>query len=413
MSARPADIEATLRLHGPAILASLIRRIGDFDLAEDGLQEAFVAALNAWPVAMPDNPRSWLARVARNKAVDQIRRRQRFRAKQADLRFEQDQLQDVANDASHDGDEEVAEQDLLALIFTCCHPALALESQVALTLRVVCSLPISAVARAFLVREEAMAQRLVRAKAKIRVAKIPYVVPAATQLPERIEGVLAVLYLVFTEAYAGEPRLTLSAEVIDLARRLNGLIPGRKAVEGLLALMLLHGARQQARLDRQGDLVLLEDQDRSLWNTDMIADGLGLVDTALRRPGRASNYAVQAAIAALHVQAPTPQETDWDQIVGLYDVLLRLDPTPVVALNRAAAVAMAQGPAAGLLEIERLDTAGELKDYFPRLAAKAELLRRMGQWEAARQAYRQAVALAPFAAERRLMQRRLDALGVP
>lgn len=413
MSARPADIEATLRLHGPAILASLIRRIGDFDLAEDGLQEAFVAALNAWPVAMPDNPRSWLARVARNKAVDQIRRRQRFRAKQADLRFEQDQLQDVANDASHDGDEEVAEQDLLALIFTCCHPALALESQVALTLRVVCSLPISAVARAFLVREEAMAQRLVRAKAKIRVAKIPYVVPAATQLPERIEGVLAVLYLVFTEAYAGEPRLTLSAEVIDLARRLNGLIPGRKAVEGLLALMLLHGARQQARLDRQGDLVLLEDQDRSLWNTDMIADGLGLVDTALRRPGRASNYAVQAAIAALHVQAPTPQETDWDQIVGLYDVLLRLDPTPVVALNRAAAVAMAQGPAAGLLEIERLDTAGELKDYFPRLAAKADLLRRMGQWEAARQAYRQAVALAPFAAERRLMQRRLDALGVP
>ena len=413
MSARPADIEATLRLHGPAILASLIRRIGDFDLAEEGLQEAFVAALNAWPVAMPDNPRSWLARVARNKAVDQIRRRQRFRAKQADLRFEQDQLQDVANDASHDGDEEVAEQDLLALIFTCCHPALALESQVALTLRVVCSLPISAVARAFLVREEAMAQRLVRAKAKIRVAKIPYVVPAATQLPERIEGVLAVLYLVFTEAYAGEPRLTLSAEVIDLARRLNGLIPGRKAVEGLLALMLLHGARQQARLDRQGDLVLLEDQDRSLWNTDMIADGLGLVDTALRRPGRASNYAVQAAIAALHVQAPTPQETDWDQIVGLYDVLLRLDPTPVVALNRAAAVAMAQGPAAGLLEIERLDTAGELKDYFPRLAAKADLLRRMGQWEAARQAYRQAVALAPFAAERRLMQRRLDALGVP
>ena len=413
MSARPADIEATLRLHGPAILASLIRRIGDFDLAEEGLQEAFVAALNAWPVAMPDNPRSWLARVARNKAVDQIRRRQRFRAKQADLRFEQDQLQDVANDASHDGDEEVAEQDLLALIFTCCHPALALESQVALTLRVVCSLPISAVARAFLVREEAMAQRLVRAKAKIRVAKIPYVVPAATQLPERIEGVLAVLYLVFTEAYAGEPRLTLSAEVIDLARRLNGLIPGRKAVEGLLALMLLHGARQQARLDRQGDLVLLEDQDRSLWNTDMIADGLGLVDTALRRPGRASNYAVQAAIAALHVQAPTPQETDWDQIVGLYDVLLRLDPTPVVALNRAAAVAMAQGPAVGLLEIERLDTAGELKDYFPRLAAKADLLRRMGQWEAARQAYRQAVALAPFAAERRLMQRRLDALGVP
>jgi RNA polymerase sigma-70 factor (ECF subfamily) len=396
-------IDEVFRRHAPEVLASLIRRVGDFDLAEEALQEAFAAAASRWPTSPPDNPKAWLARVARNKAVDAIRGRIAFRAREADLKAEAELAQAI-EDAEP---EETAGEDMLRLIFTCCHPALSLEARIALTLKVVCGLSTEAVARAFLVPEETMAQRLVRAKAKIRLAGIPYVIPPKEDLPERLEGVLAVLYLVFTEAYAGDPGRSLAGEAIALARRLEALIPGR-AVEGLLALMLLHDARRAARTDAAGDLVLLEDQDRSLWDKGQIAEGLELVERSLRRPRTPSPYAVQAAIAALHARAPSGAETDWPQIVGLYDVLMLLTPTPVVALNRAAAVAMAEGLEAGLLEMEALAQEGSLKGYYLLPAARADLLRRSGRLDEARAAYREALALAPMEADRRLLRRRLE-----
>ncbi len=402
-------IETVFRRQRAEALATLIRLVGAFDLAEEGLQEAFAAAIVAWPRAAPDNPKAWLVAVARRKAVDQLRRRIAFRAHAEVLEsLARIEAQAVAEPV---GDEWGDDDDLLRLIFTCCHPALSLEAQVALTLRSVCGLTTEAVARAFLLSPEAMAQRLVRAKRKIRLAAIPYRVPPVDQLDERLEGVLAALYLVFTDAYAGDPRASLAGEAIALGRRLLVLLPGRRATAGLLALMLLHEARAPARIDAAGDIVLLEDQDRSTWNQGAIAEGLALVETALAGGGPPSPYAVQAAIGALHARAPSFEATDWRQIVGLYDVLIRLNPSPVLELNRAAALAMTGGPAAALERIEALAAGGALADYPPLFAARAELLRRLGRGRDAHGAFRQALALARSEPERRLYRRRVAELA--
>jgi RNA polymerase sigma-70 factor (ECF subfamily) len=404
-------IDDAFRRHGAEALATLIRLVGDFDLAEEGLQEAFAAAAVAWQAAPPDNPRAWLIAVGRRRALDQIRRRVAYRSKQAQLTVEA-QIEAQAAPAAVDDDAAAfGDDDLLRLIFTCCHPALALEAQVALTLRTVCSLPTASVARAFLVSEETMAQRLVRAKAKIRAAGIPYRTPPRELLDERVLGVLAAIYLVFTEGYAGDPRRSLAAEAIGLARRLDALLPARGEVQGLLALMLLHEARRPARYDAAGDLVLLEDQDRGLWNGAMIAEGLALVEPALRAVTPPSPYAVQAAIAALHAQAATPQATDWRQIVGLYAVLLKLSPSPVIELNHAAALAMVDGPAAALPRVEALAARGGLDGYDVLPAVRADLLRRLGRTSEARAAYEDALRLARHDPERRFFRRRLAELA--
>ncbi|MFI4936422.1 MAG: RNA polymerase sigma factor [Caulobacterales bacterium] len=401
-------IDDAYRRHAAGALATLIRLVGDFDLAEEGLQEAFAAAAIAWPKSPPANPRAWLIQVGRHKALDQLRRRIAFRARREALTA---LAQIEAQAAPEEADETFGEDDLLRLIFTCCHPALGLEAQVALTLRTVCSLPTPAVARAFLVSEETMAQRLVRAKARIRGAGIPYQTPPQEVLEARTLGVLAVLYLVFTEAYAGDPRRSLASEAIDLARRLDALLPGRAAIKGLLALMLLHDARRPARFDGAGDIVLLEEQDRSLWNRAQIAEGLALVEPALTGQGVPSSYAVQAAIAALHDRAAAPEDTDWRQIVGLYAVLMRIHPSPVIELNHAAALGMVDGPAAALQRVEALAARGELAGYDVLPAVRADLLRRLGRAEEARAAYQQALALARHEPERRFFQRRLLATG--
>jgi RNA polymerase sigma-70 factor (ECF subfamily) len=404
-------LDAAFRRHGPEALATLIRLVGDFDLAEEGLQEAFAAAAVAWAEAPPANPRAWLITVGRRRALDQLRRRIAFRARRDALEtlagIERQALPDQA-EASGFGDD-----DLLRLIFTCCHPALSLEAQVALTLRTVCGLGTAAVARAFLVAEETMAQRLVRAKAKIRAAGIPYRTPPPELLAERINGVLAVIYLVFTEAYAGEPGRGLAGEAIGLARRLGALLPGRGAIQGLLALMLLHEARRPARHGAAGDLVLLEDQDRGLWDAAMIAEGLALVAPALTAEAPPSPYAVQAAIAALHDQARTAADTDWRQIVALYAVLMRLSPSPVIELNHAAALAMVDGPAAALRRVDALAARGALAGYDALPAVRADLLRRLGRTAEARAAYEAALGLARRAAERRYFTRRLAELDLP
>ncbi len=404
------DLETAFRLHGAEALATLIRLTGDFDLAEEGLQEAYAAATVAWADAAPANPRAWLVQVGRRKAIDQLRRRIAFRARQDALAA----LAEIeAQAAPEDADEAAAAfggDDMLRLIFTCCHPALALEAQVALTLRTVCQLTTAQVARAFLVTEETMAQRLVRAKAKIRAAAIPYRTPPPGELDARILGVLAAIYLVFTEAYAGDPRRTLSEEAIGLARRLDALLPGRGAVQGLLALMLLHDARRPARYDAAGDLVLLEDQDRALWSRSMIDEGLALVPAALKADTPPSAYAVQAAIAALHAEAPSAADTDWRQIVALYAVLMKLTPSPVVALNHAAALAMTDGPAAALMRVDALAARGELAGYDVLPAVRADLLRRLGRKPEARAAYAAALALARHDPDRRYLRRRLAEL---
>ncbi|HEY2710499.1 MAG TPA: DUF6596 domain-containing protein [Caulobacteraceae bacterium] len=407
-------VDNAFRRHGTEALATLIRLVGDFDLAEEGLQEAFAAALVSWGERPPDNPRAWLVSVGRRRAVDALRRRIALRSRQDRLAIqaEIDTQASATMPTVADEDAAFGDDDLLRLIFTCCHPALALEAQVALTLRTVCSMPTPAVARAFLVSEETMAQRLVRAKAKIRAAGIPYRTPPRELLDQRVKGVLAVIYLVFTEAYAGDPRQSLAAEAIGLARRLDALLPKRGEVQGLLALMLLHEARRPARYDAAGDLVLLEDQDRGLWDGAMIAEGLTLVEPALKAATPPSPYAVQAAIAALHDQARTPADTDWRQIVGLYAVLMRLAPSPVIELNHAAALAMVDGPAAALQLIDALTARGALAGYDALPAARADLLRRLGRAEAAVDAYREALSLARHDPERRFFRRRLAELAV-
>ena len=392
------------------MLATLIRFLGDFDLAEEARQEAFAAAVEQWPATgIPQNPRAWLVNVGRNKAIDVVRRNSLFDGKVALL----EAAARPAGDSLPDDDEERFGDDRLRLIFTCCHPALNEEAQVALTLRVVCDLPTASVARAFLASEESMAQRLVRAKAKIRDAGIPYETPSAEMLDERLDGVLAVIYLVFNEGYAGTSGSELISEqlcdeAIRLARLLDSLIPGHASVEGLLALMLLHDARRRARVTPVGDIVLLEEQDRSLWNGAQIAEGLALVERALRRTGQLSAYAVQAAIAALHARAADKDRTDWPQIVGLYEVLLRLQPTPVIELNHAVAVSMVDGAGKALDLVDSLSARGSFRDYHLLHAVRAHLLQKLGRRTEALDAYRAALAAARLEPERRLIARRIQ-----
>ncbi len=393
-------------------VATLIRVLGDFDLAEEAVQDAFIAAIETWPArGVPDNPGAWITTTARNRAIDRLRRRNRLSEKIETLGREatESALRTIdpgqAEDAMHIAD------DRLRLIFTCCHPALALDARVALTLRTLGGLTTPEIARAFLLPEPTLAQRLVRAKRKIRAAGIPYRIPPPELLPERLDGVLHVLYLVFNEGYSATSgdslvRRELSAEAIRLARVVDQLLPGEPEVIGLLGLMLLHDARREARVGAEGELTLLDDQDRSRWDRDRIIEGLALVRRALEL-GRPGPYQVQAAIAALHDEAATSADTDWAQIVALYRALRAMTPSPVVELNLAAAVAMADGPAVGLAMMDGIAASGEL-DRYPYLhAARADLLRRLRRWSEAEVAYRRALELTTNGAERGFLERRL------
>jgi RNA polymerase sigma-70 factor (ECF subfamily) len=400
-----AALEALHREEWGRIVAILIHQFGDFDLAEEAAQEAFAAALVQWPASeIPASPRAWILETARHKAIDRLRRSSLLERKRRELSASSDPAA-----GPPEGVEEIPDE-RLRLIFTCCHPALAIEAQVALTLRALCGLSTDDIARAFLVPAPTMAQRLVRAKRKIHEAGIPYRVPSMEELPGRLDAVLSVIYLVFNQGYSAtdrraEAREALCAEAIRLARWVRSLMRPRPPAEatGLLALMLLHDSRRAARLDERGDLVLLEEQDRSRWDRDQIAEALPLVEAALReRPG---SIALQAAIAALHCQAGSPADTDWPQIAGLYEHLHRIDPSPVIALNRAVATAMVEGPAAGLALIE--EVAAELDGYHLLHAARADLLRRAGLDADAAESYRRAIALTDNEVERRFLERRL------
>lgn len=400
-------IDAVYRDESRAVLATLIRLLGNFELAEEALHDAFRAALEHWPnEGVPANPRAWLVSAGKFRAIDKLRRDARY------VSLDPDQ-HDAAVDTAQD-DESVAD-DRLRLIFTCCHPALAADAQVALTLREVCGLTTEEIAAAFLTPPSTLAQRIVRAKAKIRDARIPYEVPAPADLPERLESVLRVIYLVFNEGYAASSgsaliRHDLASEAIRLGRLLVELLPEPEAT-GLLALMLLHDARRTARTSPDGELVLLEAQDRSRWNRAQIDEGSALVERALRTQ-RFGSYSLQAAIAAVHAHAPTAEATDWHEIVGLYDALLRREPSPVVALNRAVALAMRDGPEAGLQEIDTLLADGHLADYRFAHAARADLYRRLGRKIEARAAYERALALSQQEAEQRFLRGRLAELSV-
>ena len=393
------------------VLATLIRLLGDFDLAEDALHEAFRAALEQWPAqGIPANPAAWLVSAGRFKAIDHLRRQKRFTAWE-EVAEEAEAVPDVPTSAdTHD----VLEDDRLRLIFTCCHPSLAEDAQIALTLREVCGLTTEEIARSFLLPAPTLAQRIVRAKAKIRVARIPYQVPERDELPARLASVLRVIYLVFNEGYSASSgkavtRSDLSDEAIRLARLVYELLPEAE-VCGLLALMLLHQSRRAARTDARGDLVPLDEQDRRLWNTELIAEGCALTERALSSP-RIGAYALQAAISAVHAEASDADTTDWPQIVGLYDALLQRDASPVVQLNRAVAVAMRDGPAAGLALVDALLAQGELNNYHLAHAAQADMLRRLARVGEARAAYERALDLAQQEPEKRFLAKRLAALG--
>lgn len=398
-------IERLYREESRRVLATLIRLLGDFDLAEEALHEAFRSAVEQWPrEGVPDNPRAWLVSAGRFRAIDSLRRQRRFQP------FD-DQIELPDERGAEEG--ELLEDDRLRLIFTCCHPALSSDAQVALTLREVCDLSTEEIARAFLSSPSTLAQRIVRAKAKIRDARIPYEVPGRSELPERLEAVLRVVYLVFNEGYfasSGDSltRSQLSDEAIRLGRLLLELLP-EPEVQGLLALMLLHESRRAARSGVDGEVILLEAQDRGLWNRELIAEGEALVLQALHSR-RFGPYSLQAAIAAVHAEATSLEETDWVQIVGLYDELLRLNPSPVIELNRAVALAMRDGPEAGLEQVDRLLATGELDGYHLAHAARADLLRRLDRREQAVAAYRQALALAQQIPDRQFLQKRLEEL---
>jgi RNA polymerase sigma-70 factor, ECF subfamily len=410
-----AAVDAAFRDEWGKVVATLIRTTGDWDLAEECAQDAFALALQRWPRdGIPGRPGAWLTTAARNRAIDVLRRKAVGAAKLREVAAMSPVPEPPTAD---DGDESGVPDDRLRLMFTCCHPALSLEARVALTLRTLAGLTTAEIARAFLASEPTMAKRLVRAKQKIQNAGIPYRVPPAHLLPERTPGVLGVLYLLFNEGYSATAgadlvRQNLSAEAIRLARVLATLMPDEAEAAGLLALMLLHDARRPARLDAHGDLVTLEDQDRGKWDAAEIAEGVTVLDAALRR-GQPGPYQVQAAIAACHATAAAPQETDWAQIAALYEQLAWFLPTPVVELNHAVAVGMAQGPAAGLPLVAALEESGKLAGYHLLPATRADLLRRLGRLAEAAVAYREALELASTDAERRFLSRRLAETGGP